>query len=123
VSAAPDDAGRLERFTVEVVSSAPDQVSGGDALVEVGVPAAVAAADVRIELNGADVTGRFAPQAGEPVVVEGGIWKCRTEPVRRAIRDGVHGSWHPTRDQRRRLEAIFPDGVCDYSRRDAGAPR
>ena len=53
-------------------------------------------------------------QAGGPI--EGGIWKCRTQSVRRAIRDGVYGEWQPTRDQRRRLEAIFPDGVCDYRR-------
>jgi hypothetical protein len=60
-------------------------------------------------------------QAGGPF--EGGIWKCATQPLRRAIADGVYGEWQPTREQRQRLEVIFPDGVCDYARGDAGAPR
>ena len=68
VGAAPEDR-HPERFVIEVVSSAPDQVSGGDALVEVALPAGVAAADVRIELNGTDVTGHFAPQAGASLLV------------------------------------------------------
>jgi hypothetical protein len=54
-------------------------------------------------------------QAGGPF--EGGIWKCDTQSVRRAIAAGVYGDWVPTLDERRRLEAIFPDGVCDYGGR------
>ncbi len=53
-------------------------------------------------------------QAGGPF--EGGIWKCRTQSVRKAIRNGVYGDWQPTRAQRARLATIFPDGVCDYRR-------
>ena len=53
-------------------------------------------------------------QAGGPF--EGGIWRCRTQPVGKAIRAGVYGSWQPTREARRRLATIFPDGVCDYRR-------
>jgi hypothetical protein len=53
-------------------------------------------------------------QAGGPF--EGGIWRCRTQSVRSAIRAGVYGVWQPTGEQRRRLEEIFPDGVCDYRR-------
>jgi hypothetical protein len=53
-------------------------------------------------------------QAGGPF--EGGIWRCRTQSVRSAIRAGVYGDWQPTGEQRRRLEEIFPDGVCDYRR-------
>jgi hypothetical protein len=47
-------------FGIEVLSSRPDTVSGGDALVRVTVHRKhVRMSDVRIELNGADVTGAF----------------------------------------------------------------
>jgi hypothetical protein len=60
-------------------------------------------------------------EAGGPF--EGGIWKCRTRSVRQAIRAGVYGDWVPTKAERQRLAAIFPTGVCDYTRGDAGKPR
>lgn len=50
--------GQLE---LRVVSSPPHLVSGGDARVEVAVPAATPLGDVTVELDGADVTGSFAP--------------------------------------------------------------
>jgi hypothetical protein len=43
--------------------------------------------------------------------------------VRQAIRAGVYGDWVPTKAERQRLAAIFPTGVCDYTRGDAGEPR
>jgi Tannase-like family of unknown function (DUF6351) len=59
-------------------------------------------------------------EAGAPF--EGGIWKCQLQPVDRAIRIGLYGDWHPTADERARLEQVFPDGVCDYTKPDAGKP-
>jgi len=50
--------GQLE---LRVVSSPPQLVSGGDARVEVAVPAATPLSDVRVTLDGADVTGSFGP--------------------------------------------------------------
>ncbi|NUR84641.1 MAG: hypothetical protein HOY71_11205 [Nonomuraea sp.] len=50
--------------------------------------------------------------AGGPI--EGGVFACRLQPVARAINRGLYGSWHPTRDQRTRLEQVFPTGVCAY---------
>ncbi|GAA1612025.1 DUF6351 family protein [Nonomuraea maheshkhaliensis] len=50
--------------------------------------------------------------AGGPI--EGGVYKCRLQPVDRAIARGLYGSWRPTADQRARLKQIFPTGVCDY---------
>jgi len=47
-------------LVINVVSNRADLVSGGDALVEVVVPADINTADVRVSLNGADVTGAFA---------------------------------------------------------------
>ena len=41
----------------------PDMVSGGDALIKVDVPAGVAARDVRVTLNDADVTAAFRADA------------------------------------------------------------
>ena len=53
---APADGGGVDRFRIEVVSSAPDQVTGGDALIAVTLPDGVDATEVRIERNGTDVT-------------------------------------------------------------------
>ncbi|WP_143043568.1 DUF6351 family protein [Nonomuraea jiangxiensis] len=50
--------------------------------------------------------------AGGPL--EGGVYKCRLQPVDRAIAKGLYGSWKPARDERTRLKQIFPTGVCDY---------
>jgi hypothetical protein len=60
-------------------------------------------------------------EAGGPY--EGGIWKCQLQPVSRALNRGVYGDWTPTDAERDRLEEIFPDGVCDFDKPDAGLPR
>ena len=59
--------------------------------------------------------------AGGPL--RGGVYKCALQPVDRAIRRGVYGSWTPTAAERERLAQIFPAGVCDYARPDLGRPR
>jgi hypothetical protein len=59
--------------------------------------------------------------AGGPY--EGGVWKCQLQPVSRAVEAGLYGDWQPTADELARLEQVFPDGVCDFDRRDAGLPR
>lgn len=51
-------------FRIEVLSGRPDMVAGGDALVRVGVKKKhVRLSDVRIELNGTDITGAFVADA------------------------------------------------------------
>src|SRR5262245_50952854 len=52
--AAPPD------MVINVVSNRADLISGGDALIEVVPPPDVNPADVRVSLNGTDVTGAFA---------------------------------------------------------------
>jgi hypothetical protein len=53
-------------FGIEVLSSRPDTISGGDALVRVTVRKKhVSLGDVRVELNGADVTGAFTSNQAE----------------------------------------------------------
>ncbi len=59
-------------------------------------------------------------EAGGPF--EGGVWKCQLQPVSRALHQGVYGDWTPTPEERARLEQIFPDGVCNWDRPDAGRP-
>lgn len=66
---APADGGGADRFRVEVVSSAPDQVTGGDALVAVTLPDGVEVDDVRIERNGTDITDVFTLQEGPRILV------------------------------------------------------
>jgi hypothetical protein len=51
-------------FRIEVLSSRPYMVSGGDALVRVTVKKQVSLNKVRIELNGNDVTGAFVADGG-----------------------------------------------------------
>jgi hypothetical protein len=58
--------------------------------------------------------------AGGPI--EGGIFKCALQSVDEAIGAGVYGSWAPSAAERARLLEIFPDGVCDWTRGDAGRP-
>ena len=58
--------------------------------------------------------------AGGPI--EGGIYKCQRKPVAQALVDGTYAPWIPSAADVTRLEQIFPTGVCDYSKPDAGRP-
>lgn len=60
-----DDGGQGDQPppTIQTLSSRPDTVSGGDALVAVTPPAGVATGDVKVVLNGADVSSAFAADA------------------------------------------------------------
>jgi hypothetical protein len=58
--------------------------------------------------------------AGGPL--RGGVYKCALQSIDRAIARGLYGGWHPSASERSRLERIFPTGVCDYTRPDAGRP-
>jgi hypothetical protein len=58
--------------------------------------------------------------AGGPY--RGGVFKCELQPVGDAIAAGLYGSWQPDAAQLARLEEVFPTGVCDFSRPDAGRP-
>jgi Tannase-like family of unknown function (DUF6351) len=58
--------------------------------------------------------------AGGPF--RGGVFKCQLQPVADAIAAGVYGTWEPAASQHARLEQIFPSGVCDFSKADAGRP-
>lgn len=49
---------------IKVLSSRADFVSGGDALVEVSVPAGVNASDIKVDVGGRDVSSAFALRNG-----------------------------------------------------------
>jgi hypothetical protein len=61
---APGSAAAENSWAIEILSSAPDQVSGGDALVRVHFPGAAIKQNVTLLRNGADVTASLAPQGG-----------------------------------------------------------
>ncbi|MDM0002279.1 DUF6351 family protein [Variovorax sp. J22P240] len=58
--------------------------------------------------------------AGGPI--EGGIFKCALKPLDAALADGTYGSWVPSPADIQKLQAIFPEGVCDYSKPGQGTP-
>jgi hypothetical protein len=64
------------------------------------------------------IHGTSRTVAGGPF--EGDVFKCRLQPVNTAIGRGLYGSWHPDAGQVRRLEQIFPTGVCDYTEPGVG---
>jgi hypothetical protein len=66
--AASEPSSRQHRFEVTVLSSRPDQVSGGDALVEVTVPRTVPLHKVEVQLNGEDVSSVFSRGDGRTLV-------------------------------------------------------
>jgi hypothetical protein len=61
------------QFPIEVLSSRPDAISGGDALVRVTVKKNVPASAVRIKLNGADITSSFVVSANMLTGLVGGM--------------------------------------------------
>jgi hypothetical protein len=65
--------------------------------------------------------GTSRTQAGGPI--EGGVYACSLQPVDKAVRRGLYGSWSPDATELARLKEIFPTGVCDYTRPDAARPR
>jgi hypothetical protein len=71
MAAAPFSCGNIG-WTIEILSSAANQVSGGDALVRVSFPGDDVKEDVVLLLNGVDVTDSLAPDGADLVgVVEG----------------------------------------------------
>ena len=60
-------------WSIEILSSAPDQVSGGDALVSVEFPGKKIKKNSRLFLNGVDVTNQLAPFGGDLVGVVSGF--------------------------------------------------
>jgi hypothetical protein len=58
--------------------------------------------------------------AGGPI--EQSYFKCALQPVNEAIAEGLYGTWTPSTAETQQLNAIFPQGVCDYMKPDVGLP-
>jgi hypothetical protein len=69
VAQAAPPGGATSGLTIETVSSAPDLVTGGDVLVEVGVPGTVPHHRVDVRLDGVEVTDAFEWDADRRVLV------------------------------------------------------
>ncbi len=59
-------------------------------------------------------------QAGGPWA--GSIFKCNLIPVSVAIRNGIYGQVS-VKPYEKKLESIFPNGVCDYKQGDGAKPK
>jgi hypothetical protein len=60
-------------------------------------------------------------EAGGPIT--GDVYKCHTMSVATAVAEGLYGAWVPGASERARLEAIHPDGVCDFGVPGVADPR
>ncbi len=58
--------------------------------------------------------------AGEPI--NGDIFKCALKSIDNAVTDGTYGDIVFNELERNLLHAIFPSGVCDYTKLDLGKP-
>src|SRR5689334_8946169 len=56
-------------FAISTLSARNDVVSGGDVLARVDVASSIALGDVRVELNGIDVTSAFQPVPGSHALI------------------------------------------------------
>jgi hypothetical protein len=54
--------------------------------------------------------------------IAGDMFKCALKPVAQALTDGTYGTVSFADSEIDQLNAIFPQGVCDYSQPDAGRP-
>ncbi len=77
-------------------------------------------------INGGPCTKAY-PIYGDPRTEAGenvsdSVFACRLQPVRRALAIGTYGDVSFSRAQIARLQQIFPQGVCDYSRPDTALP-
>jgi hypothetical protein len=64
-------------------------------------------------------TERFPPYSTSRIVagapVTGDVFRCALQPLDDAIGSGMYGDWMPSAGERAQLDAIFPEGACDYS--------
>ncbi len=81
------EAGAAKTPQPSVLSSRADMVSGGEALIGVRVPAPIEVGDVRIRLNGRDVSPLFAPSADDPRTLVGLVGGLRDGINRIAARE------------------------------------
>ena len=105
----------------KVLESAPvvPLVQADDPAVAVNVSRALAAGGlsvVEVVLRTDRALECLRAVAGEgPQVIAGAGTVLSAAQAQQAIDNGIYGDWMPSEEERATLEAIFPDGVCDYS--------
>ena len=109
------------------IAQGDDVWSGADELVISGAGAWTGSAPTEIDGVPVGACSAAFPLHSTSRVIAGGpitndIYKCHTKPVAQAIADGDYGEWTPSADEQAHLEAIHPEGVCDYTRRSVGYP-
>jgi len=71
-------------------------------------------------------TQAFPPYSTSRIIaggdIKGDVFKCHLQTVDEAITAGVYEGITLTDDNITRLKQIFPEGVCDYTKGDAGRP-
>ena len=72
--AKPDNNPARDEFAVRVVSSAPHQVTGGDARLYIDVPRTVPLHQVEVWVNGGDQRGRFSVLPGTTRTLPADRW-------------------------------------------------
>ena len=109
------------------IASGDDVWSGANELVISGEGAWTGSAPPEVDGVAVGACAARFPLHSTSRVIAGGpitndVYKCHTKTVAQAIADGDYGVWRPTPDEQAQLEAIHPDGVCDYTRRSVGYP-
>ncbi|HWY23596.1 MAG TPA: DUF6351 family protein, partial [Nevskia sp.] len=83
-SSGSSSGGTTAASAIKVLSNRADLLSGGDALVEVVLPAGASASDVHVQLNGQDVTQAFALRANGRYLGCSAAWAWAATPSARA---------------------------------------
>ncbi|MFD6754861.1 DUF6351 family protein [Micromonospora gifhornensis] len=97
LAAPPPQAGVDRTFDVEVVSTRADLVSGGDALVRIDVPRNVPPHQVRVHLDGRNLTSQFRP-IGDGRTLLGLVDDLALGDNTLQIRSNGNGQGRPTAD-------------------------
>jgi len=88
-------------WSIEILSSDPEQVSGGDALVQVQFPGEKIKKNARLFLNGVDVTSQLAPFGGDLVGVVSGfvdgdnVLALKSAPTAKSSQATLHVTNYP----------------------------
>jgi len=91
----------LSTFAIETLSTRPENVTGGDVLVQIGVPRTVPMHQVRVSINGRDVTGQFKRSGTtQPRALIGLIDELEIGENTLEVRANGRGHGRPTATQR-----------------------
>jgi hypothetical protein len=94
--AKPDNKPARDEFSVRVVSSAPHQVTGGDARLHIEVPRTVPLHQVEVWVNGVDQRGLFSVLPGTTRTLTGVIDGLRVGKNHLQVKTRIKTKGHPT---------------------------